>query len=619
MEAHDREHPVLARKINSMNLIESVEVAYFRSIYKERIEALGGTTIFFGRNDSGKSNFLRALNLFFEGATNPSQAFKFERDFNHARLAEAEASVGARKFVYIKVVFNTPSNWKSSLGSTFYVKKQWSINKQSAPSFETSVDPNKQHYLTRFLNKIKFYYVPAIKDRAIFEQLLGRVYGILSAQSEFNDSLNSFSQALRDKTTALTEGILAGLNLDSYIAPPTDLTELFKSLDFDTRSAHGDSYSLTLQRGDGLQVRHIPAILAFLSDNGPEDFHIWGFEEPENSLELANAIAEAETFRSYGESNNKQIFITSHSPAFFRMTYSGVKRYFVKKALLPGLSKESSVLTLVDGLSPDHLPADLMGETPHLAIMSSYLDEASKKISGLQDLADHLVAKANESRVPIVFLEGESDKVVLQAAWDHYVGHDHAIRFVPCNGTTKMQGLAANGAIIVNLAPDRRTCVLVDNDGEGRSLYSNGRLGPRGGKWIQHNSNKTYWCRLFAPDQFVEEMTRLGIPENKWPGTLENIFPREVRMNAYADGAYELSDVPFSDLIESAVFGRIARLLQAQPIDKMYVMAPQEEAKITFANWLADKARTDMSILMPLRELVLGLYSLVGGPHGQAT
>ena len=600
-----------------MNLIDSVEIAYFRSIYKERIEALGGTTIFFGRNDSGKSNFLRALNLFFEGTTNPTQAFKFERDFNHARLAEADSSVGARKFVYIKVAFNTPSNWRSSLGNTFYVKKQWSINKQSAPGFETSVDPKKQHYLTRFLNRIKYYYVPAIKDRAIFEQLLGRVYGVLSAQSDFNDSLKSFSQALRDKTTALTEGILAGLSLDSYIAPPTDLTELFKSLDFDTRSAHGDSYSLTLQRGDGLQVRHIPAILAFLSDNGSEDFHIWGFEEPENSLELANAIAEAETFKSYGDSNNKQIFITSHSPAFFRMEHSGVKRYFVRKTLLPGLSKESSVLTLIDGISPDQLPADLMGETPHLAIMSSYLDEASKKISSLQGLADKLVAKANESKVPIVFLEGESDEIVVRAAWDHFVGHDHAIRFVSCSGTTKMQGLAANGAIIVKLAPERRTCVLVDNDGEGRSLYVNGKLGARGGKWVQHNSNRTYWCRLFAPEEFVNEMTELGIPENRWPGTLENVFPRAVRVEACADGTYGLSDVPFSDLIEKDVFSRVAKRLSSPMADKIYVMAPKEELKIPFANWLVRKAKNDPSVLTPLRQLVLELYSLVGGPRSQ--
>jgi len=597
-----------------MNLIESVEVAYFRSIYKEKVDNLSGMTIFFGRNDSGKSNFLRALNLFFDGQTNSKQVFDFYRDFNHARLAEAGASTGARKFVYIKVVFNTPANWKSSLGETFYVKKQWSINKQSDPGFETSVDLKKQHYLTRFLNRIKFHYVPAIKDRAIFEQLLGKVYEILSRQSDFNDSLKNFSEALRDKTVDLTNGILSGLGLSSFIAPPTDLTELFKSLDFDTKGMHGDSYSLTLQRGDGLQVRHIPAILAFLSDKGPEDFHVWGFEEPENSLELANAIQEAEVFRAYGMSNNKQIFITSHSPAFFRLTQADVKRYFVKKGLLAGLDKECSSLILVDGVSPDHLPADLMGETPHLAVMSSYLDEASKKIATLQGLADELVAKADESLVSIVFVEGESDKILLRAAWSEFVGDEHPIRIESCDGTTKMSGLAANGAIIVKLAPERKTCVLVDNDGEARHLYSNSKLGARGGKWLQHNSNKTYWCRLHLPDEFVNEMTGLNIPEHCWPGTLENIFPRSVRVAAIEDGVYALSNVPFEDLLRDGNFAKVAHLLPAPVSDRIYVIAPSGESKMPFAEWVAEKAKQAPNILYPLRQIVLDLYGIVSGP-----
>lgn len=594
-----------------MNLIESVEIAYFRSIYKERVDNLTGMTIFFGRNDSGKSNFLRALNLFFDGQTNPNQVFDFYRDFNHARLAEAEASNGARKFVYIKVIFNTPANWKSSLGETFYVKKQWSINKQLDPGFETSVDQKKQHYLTRFLNRVKFHYVPAIKDRAIFEHLLGKVYEILSRQSDFNDSLKNFSEALRDKTVDLTDGILSGLGLNSFIAPPTDLTELFKSLDFDTKGMHGDSYSLTLQRGDGLQVRHIPAILAFLSDKGAEDFHIWGFEEPENSLELANAIQEAEVFRVYGESDNKQIFITSHSPAFFRLTQSGVKRYFVKKGLLDGLDRECSSLIQIDGVSPDHLPADLMGETPHLAVVSSYLDEASKKIATLQESANKLIEKANESLVPIVFVEGESDKILLKAAWSEFVGDDHPIRIEPCDGTTKMTGLAANGSVIVKLSPERKACVLVDNDGEGRSLYSNGKFGARGGKWLQHNSNKTYWCRLPLPEEFVSEMTSLGIPEHRWPGTLENIFPRSIRIAAVKDGAYVFSKSPFEDLLHEGNFAKVAHLLAAPDSDKMYVIAPSGESKISFAEWLVKKAKETPSALQPLKQMVLDLYGIV--------
>ncbi|MBO9663417.1 AAA family ATPase [Dokdonella sp.] len=593
-----------------MNLIESIEIAYFRSIYKERLDDLKGLTVFFGRNDSGKSNFLRALNLFFEEHTNPGLSFNFDRDFNHARLEEANKSDGARKFVYIKVYFRSPSNWRNSLGDTFWVKKQWSITKQISPGFETSVPTAKQQYLTRFLNNVKFHYIPAIKDRTIFERLLGKLYAVLSSQREFNESLNSFSEELRGKTEELSEGLLGELGVASTIAPPSDLTELFKSLDFETVGKHGDSYSLTLQRGDGVQVRHIPEILSFLSDRGNEDYHIWGFEEPENSLELASAIDEAARFQKLSGSSNKQIFLTSHSPAFFRAIGDGIRRYFVSKKVENGFSREISKAQRIDGLSSEELPADLMGETPHLAILSSYLDDAAKKIQSLETQAVELVNKLKDNATPILFVEGSSDARVLQAAWDHYVGEAHPLRIEACAGTTKMESLAKDGSVLRTLAPDRSMYVLVDNDKEGRSLRADGKLQARGGVWIQHNSNKTWWCRLWVPSEFQEEMRTLNIVEALWPATLENIFSREVRLRAINDGSYKIGNSPYSDLLTPDIYPKISDRLSGNQEGKIYIMAPTVESKDAFSQWLiAQKDVVDL--LFPLKQLVLRLKELM--------
>lgn len=593
-----------------MNLIEGIEVAYFRSVYKERLDNLGGLTVFFGRNDSGKSNFLRALNLFFEGQTNPGLPFNFDRDFNHARLEEASASEGARKFVYIKVYFRSPPNWRNSLGDSFWVKKQWSVNKQTEPNFETSVNTAKQHYLTRFLNKVKFHYIPAIKDRTIFERLLSKLYTVLSSQREFNESLNAFSIELQAKTDQLSQGLFGSIGVTSIIAPPTDLTDLFKSLDFETRGEHGDSYSLTLQRGDGVQVRHIPEILAFLSDRGSEDYHIWGFEEPENSLELASAIDEAARFLKLSASDNKQIFVTSHSPAFFRTIADGVKRYFVSKTMLDGLAKESSTIQVITGLDADSLPAELMGETPHLAIISSYLDDAAKKIKLLEEQAEVLVEKANESAVPILFVEGVNDVTVLRAAWNRYVGAEHLLRIEACEGTSKMMSLAVNGGVLRTLAPERTMYVLVDNDSAGRELRIDAKLQARGGRWVQHNSNKAWWCRLELGNEFVEEMGLLGVAEGFWPGTMENTFSRAVRIRALNDGAYELGASPFSDLLNGENFSKIAGRLVSSDADRIYVTAPTSTGKDAFAQWLLDRSAHENDLLDPLRSIVLKLYAL---------
>ncbi|RMD91503.1 MAG: hypothetical protein D6814_18155 [Calditrichaeota bacterium] len=45
-------------------LIKHVERNYFRSLYSCNLKSLGGLNVIVGKNDSGKSNLLKALNLF---------------------------------------------------------------------------------------------------------------------------------------------------------------------------------------------------------------------------------------------------------------------------------------------------------------------------------------------------------------------------------------------------------------------------------------------------------------------------------------------------------------------------------------------------------------------------
>ena len=47
-----------------MKAIKSVEINNFRSIVKLNVGALNRLNIIVGKNDIGKSNFLKALNLF---------------------------------------------------------------------------------------------------------------------------------------------------------------------------------------------------------------------------------------------------------------------------------------------------------------------------------------------------------------------------------------------------------------------------------------------------------------------------------------------------------------------------------------------------------------------------
>ncbi|HCU0177733.1 TPA: AAA family ATPase [Enterobacter hormaechei] len=593
-----------------MKLIKQVEIAYFRSIYKDDLNNCSGTNVIFGRNDAGKSNFLRALNLFFRNETNPNQAFRFERDFSHTRRSEATPDNDIRKFVYVKIWFTTPVNWRASLGDSFWVKKQWSITNQEEPKFYSSItQPNLQQYLTRFLNKIQFHYIPAIKDRKIFEGLQAEIYKVISEHAEFSGSLISFTDALRNRTEQLTQGLLTSLKINSSVSTPRDLTDLFKSLDFEVTSDEGDSYSLTLQRGDGIQVRHIPQILSFLSDNSSKEYHIWGFEEPENSLELASAIEEANTFLELGKSNNKQIFLTSHSPAFFSLKDEGVTKYFVSKTN-KRMGRLNSVVKELSNDSSTHVPSELMGETPHLPVISSYLEQAHAKIEESKALRTSLEQQLVQHNTSIVFVEGATDAAVFAKAWELFVGGDMPFTFESGGGTTKMAALASNGKIISTLAPGRAVFALVDNDKEGRELYKNRRLGD-GGVWIQDNSNKVYWCRLPFINELQQLMTSIRMEKAFWPGCLENIFPAEVKHRASAAGALTITKKPHSEFLTDNFEKVVDYINERDDHLHFHILCLVPESKDTFAEWIVQQADQEPELLEPLRDTIIGLRDIL--------
>ncbi|MDH3269918.1 MAG: ATP-binding protein [Gemmatimonadota bacterium] len=602
-----------------MQLIRRLEIAYFRSIYKETVDRPLGTTVLFGRNDAGKSNVLRALNLFFNGHTNPGQPFSFERDFCHARRAEADPTKNIRKFVYVKVWFTTPASYRPSLGREFWVRKQWSVTRQGDPVVSHSIgDPSKYQYLTRFLNQVRFHYIPAIKDRRIFEQLLAQIYEVVASQEQFTASLADFAGALQERTEKLTQGLLSALDVKSVISPPDDLSDLFRSLDFETNTEQGDSYSLTLQRGDGIQVRHIPAILAFLSDRGAEDYHIWGFEEPENSLELANAIDEAEQFCEHGRARNKQIFLTSHSPAFFALREDDAKRYFVSRSE----ERSGRLTSTLRAISGDEAPGQLMGETPHLPVISSYLAEAHGRIEDLREVSQGLAAQLAERDRSILFVEGESDRRVITAAWDVLIGGERPFDIEDASGTTKMESLGRDGQVINRLAPARTVMALVDNDHAGRQLYSDRRLGD-GGKWVRHNSNRVYWCRLPFLTSLSTYMTSKGINKAAWPGSLENMFEPALRAEAVTDGALALTTIPHDELLDSKWYAAIQEHLPpSTDPQRFWILRVDPNTKLSFADWIVARARQDPTILEPFRPFLEGLRDeldrlAAAGPEGQ--
>lgn len=392
-----------------MQIITKIEIRKFRSI-KSLTSTLSPSdlNIFVGQNDQGKSNLLRALNLFFNGETDVGQKFRFSDDYcYHANKGKGTAEE-VKIDVYIKPrkPFKSPEIVKWS--------KQW---KKDGSVVEIMVDASTSKELPiknnvrKWLEKLRYRYVPAIKGGEYFNSLMGELHDVLNAVHE--DILKSqgqgFISGIQQITKDITSELSQQIGIANTIQVPSDFRVLFSNLDFG--STLGENTYHLKQRGDGIKVRHIPVILKYMAEQErnisipgfvkPDT--IWGFEEPENNLELRYAFELAESFQKY--SKDIQIFLTTHSPAFYALDKTEVdkvKTFFV--------SQDGSGCTNLKVVSKNETD-DIHEQMGLLPIITPYLTkiiekeaeiESHKKIiESLQDNIKCIVLTEDEDFDPI--------------------------------------------------------------------------------------------------------------------------------------------------------------------------------------------------------------------------
>lgn len=225
-------------------------------------------------------------------------------------------------------------------------------------------------------------------------------------------------------------------------------------------------------RGDGIRSRFLPSLLYYISTHSNYEY-IWGFEEPENSMEqifateLARAISEIYC-------RNAQVFITTHSPAFF-----GIQHY---NAAICRVYKEEEKTNVcwIRGPSRQHnlQPSsiiELEGEIGLMEFQERYQKEYEEKKALLDDEKRALAKMFEEIRQqegPILLTEGKWDVAILSEAWSRQRGQEGCpFRIEECGvseegGTTGGAGLLRQALETVRLG-EPITIGLFDRDKEG--------------------------------------------------------------------------------------------------------------------------------------------------------
>jgi len=399
-------------------MIRLISIKNFRSI-QTQVAPIEEITTFVGQNDAGKSNILRALNLFFNGVTDHKTSYNFKSDFNiNAKTYKQRA-----KEVIIELGLKLPKTYRrDGFPDTVYWKKVWREGGEHTSSEEIKYCTIKNNRFTKktdfparskiksLLDNINFIYIPAIKDKNFFIDLQGKIYDVLAqtAESDLHSSANNFEAKIQNEFTELLTAIDSTFNNSNSITLPQNLRSIFETLEF-------NSNNIPLsRRGDGVKIRHIPSMLRFIGDKSGNRHNtlitpqIWGFEEPENNVEFSSCFALNKQFIEAAK-NNIQIILTTHSPAIYNIG-EGVEdlpnlkaaRFHVSKCQDTG----STELSLIDDDNLHQKLGFMPLIAPIIAVQEKkWFEEKQKQTETIRSLEKELTTHKQHR----IFIEGKSD------------------------------------------------------------------------------------------------------------------------------------------------------------------------------------------------------------------
>ncbi|MGD0765698.1 MAG: AAA family ATPase, partial [Dehalococcoidia bacterium] len=362
-----------------MRLVRSVQIEGFRSLNRVKLEELSDFVALVGPNNSGKSNILRALNLFFNEEIDHDSYLDFDIDSHLSRA-------NRRKRITVAVEFDLPPQFKltsapealaQELGRRFFIKKIWTREAPYDPSIETSIDglsyevagPERRQKAQMLLNLISFRYVP---NRAVPAILIRNEWGAVQAElarrvgkkGEFPHEV--LKTRAKSMIQPFVDDIKDSLQVsDLELVTPTDLKDLvFSSIGLRVPIGRGAAIEDTAL-GSGAQGILMFCMLHLIDRSrfrrfGWNKAAFWAIEEPESSLHRDLQLKAAWLLRSYSRPDSRfQLLITTHNEVFVESADSGFSvtldanrpQTSVKRSLVRDLA-EQAANDLVCGWTP---------------------------------------------------------------------------------------------------------------------------------------------------------------------------------------------------------------------------------------------------------------------------
>ena len=355
-----------------MELISKIRMLGFRSIKDDALSDIKSFTSLAGLNNSGKSNYLRALNLFFNGEVEPSTRVDISNDYYRPDLYKKRK----KKEIKIEVTFNLPPHFKFHTGleevrallnpPSFTIAKGWGRGESSHRIYlnydNSPLTLEQQQKVEQFLSLISFRYIPnrvlpieIIKKehQALRDVLIRRV-----SKKKPQGSQGVF-QNIADTSKRLIVALHKHLedtipNFDDIrLATPTSFADMIFAFGYKLKE-QGFEIDDSMQ-GSGIQSFLMFDTLYLIDKDyfqkfGWKQAAIWAIEEPESSLHCSLEASIASFLNQItNEPNSRlQVILTTHSEMIIQ--YSD-KCFIIEKTKIGSKSSTGDISQILENAS----------------------------------------------------------------------------------------------------------------------------------------------------------------------------------------------------------------------------------------------------------------------------
>ena len=317
--------------------IKSIDIKRYRSINNLKINVIDGTPLILcGANNVGKTNFLRALKLFFELDKNQ---FDVKCDIPYD-IAEGKRGKGYNSS--ITVTFVGENNIEYNITATFTKKKELGnildIKAKEINNANKDVKAITKEYAEEIIKSHRFLFIEAsnINIPKVIEEIIDSEVlplGLDRKRSHQTTPLKKLKDFIEESKKSVVDieneigGILndfitkiPGINNENWkikiLFPQYEkLREALSGL-IDFTLYDGNDRKMET-KGSGIQRTILLALMQYISKRSNKNI-IWGVDEPEAFLQPSLQKQTADIFREISKKDN--VLLTTHSQHFINVS-----------------------------------------------------------------------------------------------------------------------------------------------------------------------------------------------------------------------------------------------------------------------------------------------------------